>query len=107
MRLALRVVSCGLSILGLVWIREVTELRRRAEQDARAATVQAVKADELRTLIEELGGLVIVLEQADPAKKAELYESLGLSLVYNPEAWRVTVEAPEHVQSSFGGPTRT
>jgi thiol-disulfide isomerase/thioredoxin len=75
------------------WIREVTELRRRAERETRAATVPAVSVVELRALVEELGDLVRVLEQADPAKKAELYESLGLNLVYHAEDRRVTVEA--------------
>jgi site-specific DNA recombinase len=75
------------------WIREVTELRRRAEREARAATVPAVSVGELRALVEELGDLIKVLEQADPAKKAELYESLGLNLVYHPQDRQVTVEA--------------
>ncbi|MGH2573118.1 MAG: alpha/beta fold hydrolase [Actinomycetota bacterium] len=53
----------------------------------------AVCADDLRALIEGLGDLIRVLEQADPAKKAELYESLGLNLVYHPIDRRVAVEA--------------
>jgi site-specific DNA recombinase len=75
------------------WIRDVAELRRRAEREARSATVPACSADELRALIEELGDMIRVLEQADPTKKAELYESLGLNLVYHPQDRRVTVEA--------------
>ncbi|MGH2573480.1 MAG: hypothetical protein ACRDGU_08385 [Actinomycetota bacterium] len=56
--------------------------------------------------MDELGDLVKVLEQADPAKKSELYESLGLNLVYHPQDRRVTVEADLSMcRVRVGGPT--
>jgi site-specific DNA recombinase len=75
------------------WIREVTALRRRTEQETRRAAAPALSVSELRALVEELGDLVRVLDRADPAKKAQLYESLGLNLVFHPEDRRVVVEA--------------
>jgi hypothetical protein len=60
---------------------------------------------ELCTLVEALGDLVRVLEQTDPAKKAELYETLGLNLVYHPRDPRVTVEADLNCRVRVGGPT--
>jgi hypothetical protein len=44
-------------------------------------------------MIGSLGDLVGVLETAEPAKKAALYESLGLALKYEPCKRRVLVEA--------------
>jgi hypothetical protein len=44
-------------------------------------------------MIESLEDLVGVLSVAEPAKKAALYESLGLSLTYEPSKRRVLEEA--------------
>jgi hypothetical protein len=53
--------------------------------------------------------LVRVIEEADPGKKkAELYESLELTLTYNPEPRKVLVEADlRRVQDRVGGPIAT
>lgn len=40
-----------------------------------------------------MGDLVGVLEATDSKKKTDLYESLGLSLLYEPTERRVLVEA--------------
>jgi hypothetical protein len=60
-------------------------------------------------MVESVGALVVVLEAAEPAQRAALYESLGLALTYEPSKRRVLVEAdlsgvhPVRV----GGPWRT
>ena len=48
---------------------------------------------EIRALVESLGDLVRVLENADPQRRADLYESIGLRLVYEPTQRKVLVEA--------------
>lgn len=48
---------------------------------------------DLRTLIEGLGDMVAVLASADPQKRAELYEALGLRLTWHPDDKKVLVEA--------------
>jgi hypothetical protein len=44
-------------------------------------------------MVESVRDLVDVLEASEPAKKAALYESLGLSLTYEPRKQTVLVEA--------------
>ena len=44
-------------------------------------------------MVESLADLVGILETAESGKKAALYESLGLSLTYQPSERRVLVEA--------------
>jgi hypothetical protein len=53
----------------------------------------ALTEDDIQAIVESLGDVVGVLEAADPQKKAELYDSLGLSLTYEPSKRRVLVEA--------------
>ena len=48
-------------------------------------------------MIESIGDFVGVLESADPEKKAALYESLGLNLIYELSRRRVPVEADSEV----------
>ena len=62
-----------------------------------------------RTLIEGLGDMVAVLSSADPQKRAELFEALGLRLTWHPDDKKVLVEAqPARVLiSGVGGGTCT
>ena len=76
------------------WISDATEKRRRAEQLLRAdAGSQAMSAQQVRSLVRDVGDVVAALRVAEPSKKAELYTSLGLQLVYHPEDRRITFEA--------------
>lgn len=76
------------------WIREVQAERRRAEEVLRRRRpASTLSEEEIRALVDELGDLVSVLEAAEPQKKADLYESLGLRLTYEPTKQRVLVEA--------------
>lgn len=67
------------------WIAEV-----RTERDAAERLVAAVRPDEpldVDALRSMLAGLDMrrVLAEADPARKAEAYADLGLTLVYHPD----------------------
>jgi hypothetical protein len=92
------------------WISEVQAERKSVEQELRRnLPAVALTEDDIQAIVESLGDVVGVLEAADPQKKAELYDSLGLSLTYEPSKRRVLVEAdlggvrPVRV----GGPLRT
>ena len=76
------------------WISEVQAERRSAEEELRRRRPAAtLTEDDIHAMVESIGDLVGVLETADPQKKAGLYESLGLSLTYQPNKRRVLVEA--------------
>jgi site-specific DNA recombinase len=49
--------------------------------------------EEITTLVTELGGILQVLEEADPADKAEVYNRLGVTLTYHLNEKRVAAEA--------------
>ena len=48
--------------------------------------------DEIKALIDALGGLLAVLRDADPADKAEVYRQLGLRLTYDHQTHTVLAE---------------
>ena len=49
-------------------------------------------AAEITSLVTAPGELMRVLQDADPADKAEVYSRLGLTLTYHPEDRRMEVE---------------
>jgi site-specific DNA recombinase len=80
------------------WIAETQIERQRAQarQQAEAATLSAASVSELTVddvlaMIEELGDMIVVLGEADPEHKQQVYRDLGLRLTYLPE--RQTVRA--------------
>ena len=76
------------------WITEVQAERRSAEEELRRRRpVAAFTEDDIRAMVESLGDLVGVLRTADPQRKTDLYDSLGLSLTYEPKKRRVLVGA--------------
>ena len=75
------------------WIREVQGDRLRAEQALASAARDELGVDQVRAIIEGLGPITSVLDKAKPAKKADLYASLGLQLTYRPAQNLVAVEA--------------
>jgi site-specific DNA recombinase len=76
------------------WISEVQAERKRAEDELlRRCSAPELTEEEIRTLVESIGDLVGVLEAVEPANRAALYESPGLSLTYEPSKRRVLVEA--------------
>jgi hypothetical protein len=65
---------------GVVQADPIPELLRTAEEELRRRRPAAVLTqDDNRAMIESLGDLVVVLGAAEPARKAALYESLGLA----------------------------
>ncbi len=71
---------------------EVTTERNRADMALRTATPDdAPTASQLRGLIEGLGDMVAVLANADPTKRAELYEAIGLRLTWHPHDKKVAL----------------
>ena len=76
------------------WISEVQAERRTAEEALRRRRPAAALTEgDIRAMVESIADLMSVLEAAEPAKKAALYESLGLALTYEPSKRRVLVEA--------------
>ncbi len=49
--------------------------------------------EEIRGLVDALGGLLSVLHRTDPADKAEGYRQLGLRLTYDHETQTVLAES--------------
>lgn len=92
---------------------------RRAETKARVsvkATQQRLTKDQIRDLVERLGGIRKVLATADPVRKRELYRQLHLQANLpcsgdrattvawsHPQAWRKPTRSPE---SGRGGDRR-
>ena len=76
------------------WIAEVQDERKAAEKALRRRRpASALTEADIRAMVESLGDLVGVLEAVEPAKKADLYDSLGLSLTFQPSKRSVLVEA--------------
>ncbi|MGH2653658.1 MAG: recombinase family protein [Actinomycetota bacterium] len=76
------------------WIQETAAEKAAAErvlQSVRPAPI--LSAEDIKAMLLELGNLVRVIEEADPARKAALYASLGLTLTYEPGARVVRAEA--------------
>jgi site-specific DNA recombinase len=78
------------------WSREVQA--EKAAAQARLArlgsneSARRMSRDEIRALVDALGGLMSVLRSADPADVAEVYRQLGLTLTYDHETRTVLAE---------------
>jgi hypothetical protein len=76
------------------WISEVQVERRSAEEEIRRRRpAAALTEDDVRAMVKNVADLVGVLQAANAEKRAALYQSLGLSLIYEPSKRRVLVEA--------------
>jgi site-specific DNA recombinase len=76
------------------WIRDVQAERRRIDHGLRQNGPAVVwSLEDIRRLVESLGDVTRVLQRAEPQKRADLYDSLGLSLTYEPDELKVRVEA--------------
>ncbi|MBW3556964.1 MAG: recombinase family protein [Actinobacteria bacterium] len=77
------------------WISEVEGERRRAQAVVHAATRETVDAiataAEVRQVVEELGGLVGLLDVSEPKLRSRFYEEIGFTGTYDPNTR--TVEA--------------
>jgi site-specific DNA recombinase len=66
------------------WISEVQAERTVAETRLRQLTnPRTLTSEQIAQLVAELGDMVNVLRNADPADKVDLYRSLGLTLTYH------------------------
>jgi site-specific DNA recombinase len=91
------------------WIKQVTADRNAAAARIAAARQSAtvvVTADEIRTELDRLGGLLPLLQMSDPKLKARFYEEVGLTGVYDPRARVVDVEV-RVLNDRVGGGTST
>jgi hypothetical protein len=77
------------------WIAEVTATRHAAELilGSLAAPPPAVRLEQVRRVIQELGGLLVALDGSDPALRAQLYQELGIEGSYDPHSRIVVVQA--------------
>ncbi|RBM08076.1 recombinase family protein [Streptomyces sp. PT12] len=80
------------------WSREVQAERLTAETRLKqlkgpTGPAQRMSRQEIRDLVDALGGLLNILRQADPADKAEVYRHLGLRLTYDHEKQEVLAES--------------
>jgi hypothetical protein len=80
-------------MVGAGWIAEVQTGRKAAEKELRRRRPASLTEADIRAVVESIGVLVGVLDAAEPAKRAALYTSLGLSLTYEPSKRRVLVDA--------------
>lgn len=69
------------------WTRQVQQERAQAtanlEQRIMHHTVKPMTTDQIRDLVNTLGGLLMILREADPTDKTEVYRQLGLKLTYD------------------------
>jgi site-specific DNA recombinase len=76
------------------WIRDVQAARAQAEAQLRRfgqLRARVLNRDRLAEIMRALGGMVSVLADADPARKAKVYAGLGLRLTYHPDIKKVLV----------------
>ncbi|MEV4235255.1 MULTISPECIES: hypothetical protein [unclassified Nocardia] len=79
------------------WSSDIHRERTVLAAQLTAATNHAVPAqrmsrDEIRQLVDALGGILAILRAADPGDKLEVYRELGLKLTYNHYDHAVTAE---------------
>lgn len=79
------------------WSREVQAQRTAAQAQLAGITSGQVPgrrmtAEEIRNLVDALGGLLGILNDADPADKLEVYRRLGLRLTYDHKSQVVLAE---------------
>ncbi|MFC6566516.1 hypothetical protein [Actinoplanes utahensis] len=87
------------------WIAEV-ETERRAVQSLERARAQKsdtdrtyrMTSDELNAMIDEVGGVVTALREANPDDKLDVYRDSGLRLTFQPESRtvRADVDLAQH-----------
>ena len=70
---------------------------------AAAAATKPVNSDELRALVNELGGITDVLAGADPNDKSSRLRRLRIRLTYRPAERLVAVEAAPWSKVRVGG----
>jgi site-specific DNA recombinase len=78
------------------WIAEVEADRRRLLAILNRPGPQAAQRmtrEQITALVAQLGEIVTVLREADPADRAQVYQQLGLRLTYHPQEQKIRVQA--------------
>jgi hypothetical protein len=94
------------------WISEAATEERAAQAELdsiRQASPPTLTVEEVMGAVTELGGIVSVLEGAEPTERAELHAALGVEITYKPDP-RIAVLAVEPQalgQARVGGGTQT
>jgi site-specific DNA recombinase len=88
------------------WIADTQRERKQLERQlGQHVPGDRLTSEQVKALVRALQDIVTVLGDAEPADKTELYDQLGISLVYNANG-TVTVESrPRGVQVCVGGGT--
>jgi site-specific DNA recombinase len=76
------------------WIKETTAIRTatQAVLGAQGAKPQRLTEEQINKIVEGFGGLLTLLQQADPLDRSEIYARMGLGLTYRPEEETVIAE---------------
>jgi hypothetical protein len=80
------------------WIAETQAERQRAEHHQHLPIEEVpdsaarLTKDQIIAIVEELGDIVSALRNAEPEHQLEVYRSLGLRLVYDPEQQTVRAD---------------
>lgn len=72
----------------------------RMKADGRIATITRRQETTEREMVPQLSNAIGVLERADTATRNDLYNKLGLYLVYHPSERKVVVEARPNMYQS-------
>jgi hypothetical protein len=77
------------------WIDEVTATRQAIEATLHQldAAPEPLSPVAIRAALEQVGGLAVALEGANPVLRAQLYEELGIAGTYDPRARVVAIRA--------------
>ena len=88
------------------WLAEVQRERLGAEADLMAATPRnPVSKDQVRKLVLEARDIALLLAEADPESKADLYAELGVQIRYDPFERVISATAGPCTKVRVGGGT--
>jgi hypothetical protein len=91
------------------WIAETEAEKARYQLAARPAPARTRMSEaEIKAVVDKLADIALVLQDADPDDKAEIFRQLGLKLTYHPgrQLVEAQIEVPQHWQmESVRGPT--
>ncbi|WP_078601012.1 recombinase family protein [Streptomyces violens] len=92
------------------WINEAQAERHVAQQQLHRRSTQSpvvLTTEQIRTMIDELGGMAGLLSTAKPLEKRPLYEAFGLELIYNAQARVVSIESRPALVCAYGACPRS
>ncbi len=88
------------------WIAETQRERKNLERQlGQQIPGDQLTSEQVKALVKALEDIVVVLANAEPADKSELYDQLGISLAYDPDGTVTVQSQPRGVQVRVGGGT--